>query len=121
MAPLSGCSSPAIERRRVVLPQPLGPSRATIERGGTCRSTPRSTGWRPNCFRRSVTSMVPALPFSTFHSVLPDLLPPPRRDRSEEHTSELQSLMRISYAVFCLNKKKEHTHKHEHSDTDDYL
>src|SRR3546814_10660870 len=31
-------------------------------------------------------------------------------DRSEEHTSELPSLMRISYAVFCLNKKK-HTKK----------
>src|SRR3546814_1047348 len=31
--------------------------------------------------------------------------------RSEEHTSELQSLMRISYAVFCLKKKK---HKHQH-------
>src|SRR3546814_5864491 len=29
--------------------------------------------------------------------------------RSEEHTSELQSLMRISYAVFCLNKKKKTT------------
>src|SRR3546814_4736821 len=29
-----------------------------------------------------------------------------RPTRSEEHTSELQSLMRISYAVFCLNKKK---------------
>src|SRR3546814_3385508 len=29
----------------------------------------------------------------------------PRRLRSEEHTSELQSLMRISYAVFCLKKK----------------
>src|SRR3546814_6723423 len=28
-------------------------------------------------------------------------------DRSEEHTSELQSLMRISYAVFCLNKKNQ--------------
>src|SRR3546814_2139781 len=28
-----------------------------------------------------------------------------RHDRSEEHTSELQSLMRISYAVFCLKKK----------------
>src|SRR3546814_6229272 len=28
--------------------------------------------------------------------------------RSEEHTSELQSLMRISYAVFCLTKKKQH-------------
>src|SRR3546814_5968606 len=32
--------------------------------------------------------------------------------RSEEHTSELQSLMRISYAVFCLTKKNKHiTHK----------
>src|SRR3546814_4701597 len=30
-----------------------------------------------------------------------------RIDRSEEHTSELQSLMRISYAVFCLKKKKQ--------------
>src|SRR3546814_9359443 len=30
-------------------------------------------------------------------------------DRSEEHTSELQSLMRISYAVFCLKKKKSNT------------
>src|SRR3546814_8619209 len=30
-------------------------------------------------------------------------------DRSEEHTSELQSLMRISYAVFCLKKKKKTT------------
>src|SRR3546814_3591977 len=30
---------------------------------------------------------------------------------SEEHTSELQSLMRISYAVFCLKKKKNHLHK----------
>src|SRR3546814_1510425 len=32
-----------------------------------------------------------------------------RNGRSEEHTSELQSLMRISYAVFCLKKKKKHT------------
>src|SRR3546814_10472086 len=30
----------------------------------------------------------------------------PRQDRSEEHTSELQSLMRISYAIFCLKKKR---------------
>src|SRR3546814_1371120 len=34
------------------------------------------------------------------------------RVRSEEHTSELQSLMRISYAVFCLKKKK---HKQHHN------
>src|SRR3546814_2844445 len=33
-------------------------------------------------------------------------------DRSEEHTSELQSLMRISYAVFCLKKKKNTTMTH---------
>src|SRR3546814_14005288 len=33
------------------------------------------------------------------------VLPGPQRQRSEEHTSELQSLMRISYAVFCLKKK----------------
>src|SRR3546814_6024958 len=34
------------------------------------------------------------------------------RDRSEEHTSELQSLMRTSYAVFCLKKKKKTTITH---------
>src|SRR3546814_7338386 len=45
------------------------------------------------------------------HCSWPGVLTP----RSEEHTSELQSLMRISYAVFCLNKKKHkplyHTHQ----------
>src|SRR3546814_8035498 len=34
----------------------------------------------------------------------------PQGKRSEEHTSELQSLMRISYAVFCLKKKKKRKH-----------
>src|SRR3546814_8896256 len=38
--------------------------------------------------------------------VMPDIIAP--RGRSEEHTSELQSLMRISYAVFCLTKNKSH-------------
>src|SRR3546814_5813748 len=37
------------------------------------------------------------------------------RRRSEEHTSELQSLMRISYAVFCLKKKKTRTYTHTSS------
>src|SRR3546814_3826704 len=36
----------------------------------------------------------------------------PLRRRSEEHTSELQSLMRNSYAVFCLKKKTGHRHIH---------
>src|SRR3546814_5327046 len=35
-------------------------------------------------------------------------------DRSEEHTSELQSLMRTSYAVFCLKKKKNKTYTNIH-------
>src|SRR3546814_5482637 len=34
-------------------------------------------------------------------------MPNAEKQRSEEHTSELQSLMRISYAVFCLKKKKQ--------------
>src|SRR3546814_1625513 len=37
---------------------------------------------------------------------------PAAPQRSEEHTSELQSLMRISYAVFCLKKKTNHFHRH---------
>src|SRR3546814_5117930 len=37
-----------------------------------------------------------------------------RNRRSEEHTSELQSLMRISYAVFCLKKKTNHDDRHAH-------
>src|SRR3546814_917925 len=40
------------------------------------------------------------------HNALDDTIARPRHYRSEEHTSELQSLMRISYAVFCLKKKK---------------
>src|SRR3546814_1926181 len=43
-----------------------------------------------------------------------------RQPRSEEHTSELQSLMRISYAVFCLKKKKtprESSHIIQHTTT----
>src|SRR3546814_2765152 len=35
--------------------------------------------------------------------------------RSEEHTSELQSLMRISYAVFCLKKKKQNNEQNNHN------
>src|SRR3546814_7262364 len=38
-------------------------------------------------------------------------------NRSEEHTSELQSLMRISYAVFCLKKKKKKITQKQHSST----
>src|SRR3546814_7600357 len=43
------------------------------------------------------------------YCVAPDLI----GFRSEEHTSELQSLMRISYAVFCLKKKKRNINKNK--------
>src|SRR3546814_4405677 len=48
---------------------------------------------------------------STRRSAARSSVPQCRRERSEEHTSELQSLMRISYAVFCLKKKKTKKHK----------
>src|SRR3546814_5245238 len=44
---------------------------------------------------------IPAVDFDAVHAEHND-----PEERSEEHTSELQSLMRISYAVFCLQKKK---------------
>src|SRR3546814_9415511 len=46
------------------------------------------------------------------HGSVTASLPHLARERSEEHTSELQSLMRISYAVFCLKKKKHKTTEH---------
>src|SRR3546814_10039504 len=42
---------------------------------------------------------------------LDEMFAAPARLRSEEHTSELQSLMRISYAVFCLQKKNKQTYQ----------
>src|SRR3546814_6347395 len=57
---------------------------------------------RPDCTIRA--RVQPRQPGE--HAALLRRLPP----RSEEHTSELQSLMRISYAVFCLKKKIIHTH-----------
>src|SRR3546814_9543657 len=49
------------------------------------------------------------------HSQLQLYLDGPKDKRSEEHTSELQSLMRISYAVFCL-KKKNTTNNHDNKE-----
>src|SRR3546814_10617755 len=63
-------------------------------------------GCSPDGMKAQVTITRPKSPKGSLHS------------RSEEHTSELQSLMRISYAAFCLNKKKatpqqiQHRNKH---------
>src|SRR3546814_1171288 len=86
---------------------------------------PRPIAWVTTV---SATGLINAAPFSDFTFVcyappmiaisvgrkggeLKDTACNIRDNRSEEHTSELQSLMRISYAVFCLKKKKTiHTH-----------
>src|SRR3546814_10312161 len=65
-------------------------------------------------------ALAPYLPLFDFAAQLaiasawgPDTRPLASSRRSEEHTSELQSLMRISYAVFCLKKKKNNTESYE--------
>src|SRR3546814_7684083 len=58
----------------------------------------------PNRVRiASIAQEMPSLPDAAIDFVIGG-------DRSEEHTSELQSLMRISYAVFCLKKKTANSH-----------
>src|SRR3546814_2957780 len=65
--------------------------------------------------RQSCSAACAAICPAIFPSAPKPLFKPPTRrrkpspPRSEEHTSELQSLMRISYAVFCLKKKTKYT------------
>src|SRR3546814_3616813 len=73
------------------------------------QNLPGTVDEHPN-WRRRYRVAVEALAAHPGLRALAALLGPPDRanpsPRSEEHTSELQSLMRISYAVFCLTKKK---------------
>src|SRR3546814_1603749 len=62
----------------------------------------------------SVAVYVDGVYYATKASAVTDLESVERIERSEEHTSELQSLMRISYAVFCLKKKKIRLLLHQH-------
>src|SRR3546814_3682014 len=55
------------------------------------------------------TQRRPPIPLGRDHEGSDEQQPAPEDHRSEEHTSELQSLMRISYAVFCLKKKNKNT------------
>src|SRR3546814_6754212 len=84
---------PKSSRLKPLLQQRFVPGRAALAQLRHNRG-PRRTKGSPAC---------------AFQSCLPSSSPPAR---SEEHTSELQSLMRISYAVFCLKKKKNRHHKH---------
>src|SRR3546814_4380624 len=86
-----------------------------------CRPVHRGSNFEPrnhagDHFRSIADTVAPPRAADDFHLRRRQVRPGTRRfyavasrDRSEEHTSELQSLMRISYAVFCLKKKKNNT------------
>src|SRR3546814_6806773 len=82
-----------------------------------CSSDLRTARWcPPSALRSSGSQHRPPSPHgecSAGHGCCGqgDRWPSPSARRSEEHTSELQSLMRISYAVFCLKKNKNNTHQ----------
>src|SRR3546814_3298266 len=61
-----------------------------------------------SCVGVAITPDAPALGRNSMTSLMTRTSFSAAASRSEEHTSELQSLMRISYAVFCLKKKKTH-------------
>src|SRR3546814_3023244 len=108
-------AAPEVPRARVrafgrALPPPPGPATAIWSAGTNSFTAKRlpltSTSTLRSTFSTSsspVGAGVPRTPVrssvSSTHLV----------ERSEEHTSELQSLMRISYAVFCLKQKTHHT------------
>src|SRR3546814_4039809 len=71
--------------------------------GPSKRMLPWRAGVRPSTERMVVVFPAPLPPSNATTSPAPTSSEAP--NRSEEHTSELQSLMRISYAVFCLKKK----------------
>src|SRR3546814_6163116 len=79
--------------------------KTTARRWSTVGITPLSrTLDTPGVLARTVSDA--AMAFAVIDPLTDD-----HGERSEEHTSELQSLMRLSYAVFCLKKKKIHTTK----------
>src|SRR3546814_6269206 len=89
-------------------------------------SVPYQTTWgRPSAIsrRRAWPDATKAIPLLierlSYNSFLPFMTPSrlPNPSRSEEHTSELQSLMRISYAVFCLKQKIQRKHQNNENQT----
>src|SRR3546814_8222441 len=72
-----------------------------------CCSTDKSPPAQKSSSKRRVCSAARLMEARLLKIYVQDRIDIPTRTRSEEHTSELQSLMRISYAVFCLKKKNE--------------
>src|SRR3546814_2439867 len=92
-----------MHRNKVLFPEPEGPMMQITCPDVTCKFALSTASMSPKCFVTLITSIT-TLAFAAIMS-----------PRSEEHTSELQSLMRISYAVFCLKKtKKQYTNNMHH-------
>src|SRR3546814_5534239 len=103
--PVSGFSCPVISRNKVVLPAPLGPIIPTIPAGGSIKFRFSNSNLSPyalETFSATITLSPRRGPEGMNSSSLSSF-----SLRSEEHTSELQSLMRLSYAVFCLKQKRQ--------------
>src|SRR3546814_5588707 len=83
--------------------------RRTVEVGQKAKVGPASRAASPGASLR--TAMGITQPIAAMHASVMPL----HGFRSEEHTSELQSLMRISYAVFCLKKKNKKKRQHQSS------
>src|SRR3546814_3544445 len=105
-----GCSSDLVSSRPLGLAAPLGPTRK-----GPPPHRLRTAAHHVE--RGALSGCLLDLPApghggaGSHHGLRERRFPEPR---SEEHTSELQSLMRISYAVFCLKKKNENqSHKYK--------
>src|SRR3546814_4879117 len=94
-----------------------------LQRAGQCRNPdPGSSGltcrrccWRPGLCGRASSAPLDATRYAVADLYLTVADSINDRVRSEEHTSELQSLMRISYAVFCLKKKTTHQKSLDHT------
>src|SRR3546814_10598816 len=84
------------QRRRLRLPRQQRPQRSRGPKELFVRSRPSRRPEQDSCRRGALARSAARIRFYEVVHVI----------RSEEHTSELQSLMRISYAVFCLKKKK---------------
>src|SRR3546814_7934732 len=91
-----------------IAPARWGKSRLTSFGTGLVRSL------RAAAAKRAVTRSMEVRSPDTTRIAAAQHIAPPMIPRSEEHTSELQSLMRHSYAVFCLQKQKQYiVHMHQ--------
>src|SRR3546814_2786623 len=88
---------PGVDHRDHRLAGPVGPVVAHLQRARAMAERPEVVGAVPTVAAQILVTLARHLVSS-----------PGASCRSEEHTSELQSLMRISYAVFCLKKKTKH-------------